>query len=408
MPGVFPYLMSASQVSRLRLRLSPAGEKAVRAGHPWVFSDSVRELNREGTAGEIAVIYDRSDRFLAVGFYDPGSPLRVRVLQAGKPAAIDEAWWRERLAKALARREGMFGPETNGFRLINGESDGWPGLVLDRYAETLVLKLYSAVWLPRLAEVRDLILAALSPDAIVLRLSRNIQETARRDFQIEEGLIHGSAGETVFFLENGLNFEAEVFHGQKTGFFLDQRDNRKRVGQLAAGADVLNLFSFSGGFSLYAARGGAKRVTDVDISQHALAAGDRNFMLNRHIRAVSSCVRETVRADAFAWLAEGPRAQFDLVVADPPSLAKREKERAGAIAAYERLAASALRRVRRGGVLVAASCSAHVTPDEFFGAVNRAALPWTTKTLWTSGDAPDHAVTFREAEYLKCMALKCL
>jgi 23S rRNA (cytosine1962-C5)-methyltransferase len=302
----------------------------------------------------------------------------------------------------------MFGPGTNGFRLINGESDGWPGLVLDRYAETLILKLYSGVWLPRLAEVRDLILAALSPDAMVLRLSRNIQETARRDFQIEEGLIHGSAGETVVFLENGLKFEAEVFHGQKTGFFLDQRDNRNRVGQLAAGADVLNLFSFSGGFSLYAARGGAKRVTDIDISQHALAAGDRNFALNRHIHAVSSCVRETVRADAFAWLTEGPRAQFDVVVADPPSLAKREKERAGAIAAYERLAASALRRVRRGGVLVAASCSAHVTPDEFFGAVNRAALPWTIKTLWTSGHAPDHAVTFREAEYLKCMALKCL
>lgn len=380
----------------------------MRAGHPWVFSDSVRELNREGKAGEIAVIYDRSDRFLAVGFYDPESPLRVRVLQAGKPAAIDEAWWRERLVQALARREGMFGPETNGFRLINGESDGWPGLVLDRYAETLVLKLYSGVWLPRLAEVRDLILAALSPAAMVLRLSRNIQETARRDFQIEEGLIHGSAGETVVFLENGLKFEAEVFHGQKTGFFLDQRDNRKRVGQLAIGADVLNLFSFSGGFSLYAARGGAKRVTDIDISQHALAAGDRNFALNRHIRTVSSCVREAVRADAFAWLTEGPRPQFDVVVADPPSLAKREKERVGAIAAYERLAASALRRVRRGGVLVAASCSAHVTPDEFFSAVNRAALPWTTKTLWTSSHAPDHAVTFREAEYLKCVALKCL
>jgi 23S rRNA (cytosine1962-C5)-methyltransferase len=399
--------MSQHPGTRLRLRLSPAAEKAVRGGHPWVFAESVRDQNREGRAGELAVIYSRSDKFLAVGLYDPDSPLRIRILQSGKAVTIDSAWWRERLTEALRKREGMFGAETNGYRLINGESDGWPALVLDRYAETLVLKLYSAVWLPRLREIQEMIAAALSPAALVLRYSRNMAQTAQRDFGMHEGVLYGATDDTVVFNENGLKFEAEVIRGQKTGFFLDQRENRKRVGQQAAGAEVLNAFSFSGGFSLYAAQGGAKQVTDLDISMHALAAGDRNFALNRGIRAVGSCHREKIQADAFAWLADGPRAQFDLVVVDPPSLAKRESERAGGIAAYERLVVSALRRVRRGGVLVAASCSAHVSAEEFFAAVDRAALPWNTRKLWTTRHAADHAVNFREGEYLKCVALKC-
>ncbi len=402
----FLITMSAP-ASRLRLRLSPAAEKAVRAGHPWVFSDSVRDQNREGTAGEIAVIYDRNDKFLAVGLYDAASPLRIRVLQAGKPVTITPEWWRERFAATVAKREGMFGPETNGYRLINGESDGWPGLVLDRYADVFVLKLYSAVWLPRLDEIRDLIVSTFSPDALVLRLSRNITAFASSAHDVQEGLLHGETGDTGVFTENGLQFEAEILRGQKTGFFLDQRENRQRVGRLASGATVLNAFSFSGGFSLYAARGGARSVTDVDISTHALEAGDRNFALNRDIRAVVACVRDPVKADAFAWLADGPRGQFDLVVVDPPSLAKREADRAGAIVAYEKLATSALRRVRRGGILVMASCSAHVTMTEFFTAVDRAALPWMTRKLWTSQHAPDHAITFPEAAYLKCVAMRC-
>jgi len=395
----------SSALPRLRLRLSPAAERAVRSGHPWVFSDSMREQSREGRAGELAVIYSRDDRFLAVGLYDPESPMRVRILHAGKPVTLDAVWWRERLRAVLAKREGMFGPDTTGYRLINGESDGWPGLVLDRYADTLVLKLYSAVWLPRLEDVLTLVEQALAPGGIVLRLSRNIAETAQRDFGVSEGVVRGASAETVVFLENGLRFEAEVRRGQKTGFFLDQRENRRRAGELARGADVLNAFSFSGGFSLYAARGGARSVTDLDISRHALEAGGRNFALNAEVPAVAACRRETVQADAFEWLAQRD-GTFDLVIVDPPSLAKRETERAGAIAAYERLTACALRRVRRGGVLVAASCSAHVRAAEFFAAVNRAAQSWRVETLWTSGHAPDHAATFREAEYLKCAALR--
>ena len=149
--------MNPQQVPRLKLTVTAAAESIVRGGHPWIYSDSVRTQSRDATAGELAVIYDRKDKFLAVGLFDPDSPLRVRVLHAGKPATIDDGWWRVRLEAALARRERIADAQTNGLRLINGESDGWPGLVLDRYDNTLVLKLYTAAWLPWLDRVRDLI-----------------------------------------------------------------------------------------------------------------------------------------------------------------------------------------------------------------------------------------------------------
>src|SRR2546425_8038772 len=145
----------------LRLRITAAAEKAIRSGHPWVFAESFREQNREGQLGELAAIYDRKDRFLAIGLFDPDSPLRVRVLHAGNPVTIDAAWWGERLRQAAARRAGLFDAQTTGYRWINGESDGWPGLVLDRRDTTLVLKLYTAAWLPRLKQVVDLIGSAL-------------------------------------------------------------------------------------------------------------------------------------------------------------------------------------------------------------------------------------------------------
>lgn len=394
---------------RLKLTVSAAAESAVRGGHPWIFSDSVRSQNRPGETGELAVIYDRKNTFLAVGLFDPDSPLRVRVLHAGKPATLDAAWWSQRLQSALARREGIADAETNGLRLINGESDGWPGLVLDRYDSTLVLKLYTAAWLPKLTEVRELIDGALAPERVVLRLSRNIQSAAASaDFR-DGQILHGPKLDgVVTFLESGIHFEADVLRGQKTGFFLDQRENRQRVETFAAGADVLNAFSFSGGFSLYAARGGAKSVTDLDISPHALAAAERNFKQNASHPRVAQCRHTGIQCDAFDWVERARPGQFDLVILDPPSLAKREAERAGAIQAYGRLAANGMRLLRANSVLVAASCSAHVSAEEFFGAVRRAAQNSGRhfEELGTTGHARDHAATFGEAEYLKCIFLR--
>jgi 23S rRNA (cytosine1962-C5)-methyltransferase len=403
-------LHEQKKVPRLRLRVTATAESVLRSGHPWLFADSIREQNRAGQAGELAVIYDRKDRFLATGLFDPDSPIRVRLLLVGKPRAIDYDWWAERLTGALDARTGLFDEQTTGFRWINGESDGWPGLVLDRYDQTLVLKLYTAAWLPRLEEIAGLITGRLRPERVVLRLSRNIQNTAKRQFgKVDGEILNGPrlAG-PVTFLETGLRFETDVVHGQKTGFFLDQRENRRQVEALARGRDVLNAFSFSGGFSLYAARGGARLVTDLDLSAHSLAGAKRNFALNAANAFAASCRHEFVQADAFEWLKQQPGRTFDLVILDPPSLAKREVERSGAIHAYWRLALSGIEHLRPGGILVACSCSAHVTAEEFFEAVRRSAVGTgrSFEELRTTRHAPDHPATFTEAEYLKAIYLR--
>jgi 23S rRNA (cytosine1962-C5)-methyltransferase len=401
--------VSAGGQPRLRLRLKPAAETAVRSGHPWVFAESVRDQNRAGHTGELAIIYDRNDRFLAAGLYDADSPLRVRVVHLGKPAELNDAWWHERFRQALARRDGILDERTTACRLLNGESDGWPGLVVDRFAEVLVMKLYTAAWLPRLNLLREWLRSEPGVRSVVLRLSRNVQATfgaaGFRDGMVLEG---AAVNGPVVFQETGLHFEADVVAGQKTGFFLDQRENRRAVESLARGADVLNAFSFSGGFSLYAARGGAKAVASLDISAHALASARKNFHLNERDDAVARCRHETIQADAFAWLEQNTARQFDVVILDPPSLAKREAERAGAIRAYEKLVSNGLRAVRKGGTLVSASCSGHVSTEEFFGAVRRAVqrAGRTFAIIREAQHAPDHPATFAEAQYLKALFLK--
>ena len=400
--------------TRLRLRITATAESIVRAGHPWLFADSIHETNRAGETGELAVIYDRKDKFLAVGLFDADSPIRVRILHAGRPRTLDFAWWKAHLEKAVSRRKDLFDAQTTGFRLIHGESDGWPGLVLDCYDTTLVLKLYTAAWLPRLDEILALLQEKISCDRIVLRLSRNIQSHAERrsptrhDGEIIFSKHAGSeTGAPVIFSENGIRFEADVLRGQKTGFFLDQRENRAEVETLSSGKKVLNAFSFSGGFSVYAARGGAVSVTDLDISAHALESAKRNFALNQNFSTVAACRHETVPADAFDWI-EKTSAKFDLIVLDPPSLAKRATEREGAVRAYERLNLLGIARLSPKGILVAGSCSAHVPATDFFAAVRRVAQKSGRKfsELKTKLHPPDHPAGFKEAEYLKVIYLK--
>jgi 23S rRNA (cytosine1962-C5)-methyltransferase len=381
----------------------------VRSGHPWLFADSIHEINRAGQVGELAVIYDRKDKFLAVGLFDPDSPIRVRILHAGKPQTIDAAWWKTRLEKSLAVRRDLFNAQTNGFRLIHGESDGWPGLVLDKYDSTLVLKIYTAAWLPQLEEIVSLFKEKIPSERIVVRLSRNIQPFAEKQFQRRDGqILFGATPDgPIIFSENGIRFEADVLRGQKTGFFLDQRENRAEVERLSCGRKVLNAFSFSGGFSAYAARGGAVSVTDLDISAHALESAKRNFALNQNFPGVANCCHKIVQADCFEWL-ENSSEKFDLIVLDPPSLAKRAMEREGAIRAYEKLNSLGIEKLSRDGILVAGSCSAHVSAPEFFDAVRRAATKSGRKfsELKTLQHPPDHPATFKEAQYLKVIYLK--
>lgn len=394
---------------QLRLRISPRTETIVRGGHPWLFSESIRDKNREGRAGELAVIYDRNDSFLAIGLYDPHSPIRVRILHSGKPVALNEKWWQTRLAEALARRNDLFDGETTGYRCIHGENDGWPGLVMDRYGSTFVLKVYTAAWFPWLEKIIHWISQTHPQAGLVLRLSRNIQAAAAGTQWKDGSVLKGpNISAPVIFKENSLFFEADVIKGQKTGFFLDQRENRRIVGSLAEGRAVLNAFSFSGGFSLYAARGDASSVTDLDISAHALKSAERNFELNMANPKVKACDYRGLKADVFEWFKSGPPGEFDLIILDPPSLARREVEREEAIQAYAQLSQAGMGRLRSGGVLVAASCSAHVSADEFYGAVRHSAEKSGRKfqELQRTAHPPDHPSTFREAEYLKCIYLQ--
>ena len=400
-----------TQAPQLRLRLTSVAESHARRKHPWIFASGVRESNREGRTGEIAVIYDRENHFLGLGLFDADSPIRVRMLHTGKPVKVDEAWWGGRLEAAFARRSDLFSAETDGFRWIHGESDSWPGLVLDRYGEILVLKLYTAAWFPLLPWVISGIGRCLAPTALVLRLSRNIRVAGQvlglEDGQILSGAMPGDGGR-VWFRENGLWFESDVLKGQKTGFFLDQRENRARVQTLSAGRDVLNTFSFTGGFSLYAARGGARSVSSLDLSSHALAGADRSFAKNCGATIPADAPHRTIQADAFQWLAGATPASYDLIVLDPPSLAKREVEKEGALSAYRHLVKSAVRLLRPRGILVAASCSAHVTSSEFFGAVRASAATDGRhfEEKETTLHPPDHPAGFAEGAYLKCIYLE--
>ena len=383
--------MKSSAAKTLRLRLRPAAETIVRNGHPWVFADSIKEQNREGESGELAVIFDRNDKFLAVGLYDPQSPIRVRIVQAGKPIKVDGAFWKSRFDQAIDARRKLFDGSTNGFRCIHGENDGFPGLVLDRYAETFVAKIYTEPWLNRFDEIIPLIKSLPDCKRIILRLSRNLRGEDRQ-------LFGPSLNGPVEFLENDLRFEADVLKGQKTGFFLDQRENRQIVETLARDCDVLNAFSFSGGFSLYAAHGGAKSVTDLDISSHALESAKRNFALNK-----IKTPHHTIQADTFEWLARKSESQYGLIILDPPSLAKRESEKEGALRAYRQLAESAIPWLSKNGFLVSASCSAHVRPEEFFETLTDFARRHRLKEIQRTENPADHPATFPEARYLKCV-----
>ncbi len=394
---------------RLALRVTPAAQRVLRQGHPWLFDQAITGLSGEGRPGDLAVIFDDRRRFLAIGLYDPTSPIRVRVLAHGAPATIDRAWLRDRLAEATAWRATLPESGTTGYRLVHGENDGLPGLVVDRYDATLVVKLYTPAWVPWLPELCAALADVCPAASVVLRLSRELLHRPEFLFGLENGsALAGTAPVApVLFTENGLRFEADVLRGQKTGFFFDQRDNRARVGKLAAGRRTLNVFAYTGGFSLYAARGGAPEVLSLDASAPALAAAERNFALNRDVPTVAAARHTVLAADAFAALADlrGRGERFDLVIVDPPALAKREDEVDGAILTYARLTGLALGVLAPGGTLVMASCSSRVSAEGFFATVNRAAQQAgrPLREIDRTGHAIDHPVRFPEGAYLKCL-----
>ncbi|WP_420630344.1 class I SAM-dependent rRNA methyltransferase [Candidatus Leptofilum sp.] len=394
---------------RLALRVSPAAERAIRKGHPWLFDQAIRQQSHNGRPGDLAVIFDRKKRFLAIGLYDPASPIRVRILARGKPTQIDADWFLYRVETAVDKRLSLLQTNTTGYRLVHGENDGLPGLVIDRYGETVVLKLYTTAWVPHLRDVMPAISKIVQPKRMVLRLSRFVQRQEDDLFGLYDGQLWGQPVRNtgVRFLENGLYFEADVVRGQKTGFFLDQRDNRVRVEKLAADKRVLNVFAYTGGFSLYAARGGAKEVVSLDISQPALANAMRNFRLNRANEAVAAANHELLVGDAFLSMKQliANKRRFEMMIIDPPAFAKRQDEVERALIAYGRLVRLGLKLLRPGGILVIASCSSRVSAEQFFELVNKTALGMgrPLQEIKRTGHALDHPIAFPEGVYLKCL-----
>ena len=395
---------------RLAVRLTKDAERQVRGGHPWVFDRSITSVTDGGRPGDLAVVFDSRRRFLAIGLYDPSSPIRVRVLHHGDPETIDEQWWGRRLREVLHRRSSLIDrADTTGFRWVHGENDQMPGLVVDRYGQTLVVKLYSEAWFAHLGILVEHLRAIADAESVVLRLARNVTPP-------DQGPGAGGDGSALFgplperpvhFVENGLVFEADVVRGNKTGYFLDQRDNRVRVRNLARGREVLDVFCSTGGFSVHAAAGGATVVHGVDISKGAVAAARRNMEANREVAGVAQCEHRVTVGDAVDTMARlvSERRRFGLVVVDPPAMAVRQRQRGVAMAAYRRQAGLAADLTVPGGRVVLASCSARVTAAEHEESVMAAITQRGRKIrdLSRTGQPVDHPVGFSEGAYLKAV-----
>ncbi len=380
----------------------------LRAGHPWVFRKAVEKAPSRLAPGTVVDVAEQG-RFVARGYYDPQSAIAVRILTREAAEAIDAAFWRRRVARAAQlRRELVSG--TTAYRLVHGESDGLPGVVVDRYDRFAVLKLYSAGLTPHRARIVDAVRAEV-PDLAGVYGRDEIPHDAEDEGERPEGRVLWGAEppERIAVEEHGMRLLVDVRRGQKTGLFLDQRENRRLVRELARGrGEALNCFSYTGGFSVAAALGGARRVLSVDTDGDAMALARDNFRENGLDPAAHAFAVE----DAFDLLARCKREgrRFDLVVCDPPAFAKSQRAVEAAVAGYASLNRAALAVLAPGGLLVTASCSARVSAEQFFDAVREAAYKARAdlQLVEERRQPPDHPVSpqFREGRYLKLFVLR--
>jgi 23S rRNA (cytosine1962-C5)-methyltransferase len=392
----------------VRLSVNDSAAAALDRGHPWVYRDAIKKPPARLEVGAVVDLADGRGRFLGRGLWDPASPIAVRVHQRDEQAPLDVASFVRRIGAAFALRDGLFREgDTDAYRLVNGEGDRVPALVIDRYRDVAVLRLDGASLEPWVDLLRGPIAELLAERGVrsgALRLAREVR--SGKGPRIER-LWGPDVPERLFVRERGIALEVDLWFGHKTGAFLDQRENLARVRALAAGRRrVLNLFSYTGGFSIAAALGGAAHVTSVDTAGPAHASAQRSFREN----GLDPTKHGFVTADVFAYLeaaaARGER--FDLVISDPPSFAPSEKARPGAIASYRRLHRACAAVLAEGGALCAASCSSHVTFDDFYGALDDAALGRSDlRIVAMSGQPEDHPwlAAWPEGRYLKLAVL---
>lgn len=385
---------------RLAVKLNSKAERSVKQGHPWVFSDSILKIKEGGKTGDLAILFDsKTDKAFAIGLFDADSPIRIKVIHHDGPAKIDEAFFKNKLEHAFELRKPLLRTNTNAYRLLFGENDGFPGLIVDVYNKVGVLKLYSAIWFPYLEMIIPHIVAIAKLDCLILRLSRSLEKS---DAPYEEGTILYGALENpeVEFVEYGVRFKTDVLLGHKTGFFLDHRENRRRIGKLSKGKAVLDVFSYAGGFSIHALAGGAKEVTSLDLSKQALELAKQNAELNK-----PTGKHFTIAGDAFEELKTLIRQEkkYDVVIIDPPSFAKSQAENEIAKKKYVELTEIGIQLTEKGGLLLLASCSSRVTEEEL-REIHKSVF-WRLGVNYTLEDFTqhdiDHPIGFAEGAYLK-------
>jgi 23S rRNA (cytosine1962-C5)-methyltransferase len=380
------------------LIVSPKGVGRLRTGHPWIFRS---DLTEDGGAAGLARLVDGRGKGLGTALYSPVSEIRARWL-APDGTTVDRSWWTAMLRAAVERRRGT---TDSAYRVVHAEGDGLPSLIVDRYGDYAVAQLLSA----GLEAVRDDVVAAvcdaLAPKGLLLRNDAAVRERERLPREV--ALACGEVPETIECREGRIRFLAAPWTGQKTGAFLDQRENRKLLGA-SAGARCLDAFAYHGLFALHLAAGGAKEVVAVEISGDALGVLEQNLALNG-VTAV-----RTVEANAFDWLkdaaARGER--FDTVVLDPPAFARDRRSLPRALAGYKEVNLRAMRLLAPGGLLFTASCSHHVHRGDFFGMLAEAAADSGRRLqlLEIRGAAADHPeiVTIPETGYLKAALLRAV
>jgi len=383
--------------------LKPHREESLASGHLWIFSGALQQAPHWVEAGGLLDVKSATGQFVARGYYNPRTDIAIRILTRDKLEEIDQGFLRRRIRHALALRD-VFDPAyTNGYRLIHSEGDGLPGLVVDRYADTLVIQIHTA----GMERLRPLLIESLLQEtgALGILLRNDSQSRRREGLEVEEPtVVAGDVPDRVDIRENGVKFSVDLWQGQKTGFFLDQRDKREALRKYARKKRVLNCFSYTGGFSIYAALSDPQtRVTSVDISAPAIDAARSHFVLN----GLDVQQHEFLVGDVFDYLEEAQKngEQFDVVVLDPPAFAKSQSARAQALKAYRRLNTLGMQVLRPGGILLTCSCSGVVGMDDLLGIVSLSAQRFqhSVQILESYTHGVDHPLNLAmpETAYLK-------
>ena len=385
------------------ITLSKGKDQSLKRFHPWIFSGAIARMDNGIKEGDIVRVTDNQGEYLATGHYQIGS-IAVRVLSFAD-AEINGDFWFARLERALQVRQtcGIIRPDNDTYRLAHGEGDNLPGLVIDIYANAAIIQAHSVGMHVQRHEIAQQLLKLYGDKLNCIYYKSETTLPYKAGLSDESGFLHGKAAD-ITATENGLKFHIDWLKGQKTGFFVDQRDNRSLVEKYACGKKVLNMFCYTGGFSVYALRGGAATVHSVDSSERAIEMAEHNIAAN----FPQATNHKAFATDAFRYLNEMD-SSYDLIILDPPAFAKHKDALRNAIKGYTRLNAKAMQKIAPGGVLFTFSCSQAVSKDQFRLAVFTAAAQSrrSVRILHQLHQPADHPVNIYhpEGEYLKGLVL---